>query len=99
MINRVCEQLDLVEKDYFGLRYVDNKRQRVCIYYDFFFNKEYYLIIIILAQIYYNFIKKYILCHQSYSNCVSLLKFKYQWQILKFVQGYGDVLHFLIFVL
>ncbi|XP_025423092.1 FERM domain-containing protein 5 isoform X2 [Sipha flava] len=28
LINRVCEQLDLIEKDYFGLRYVDSKRQR-----------------------------------------------------------------------
>ncbi|XP_050429397.1 FERM domain-containing protein 3 isoform X2 [Adelges cooleyi] len=28
LITRVCEELDLIEKDYFGLRYVDNKRQR-----------------------------------------------------------------------
>ncbi|XP_050526186.1 FERM domain-containing protein 3 isoform X2 [Daktulosphaira vitifoliae] len=28
LIDRVCEQLNLIEKDYFGLRYVDNKRQR-----------------------------------------------------------------------
>ncbi|XP_015365170.1 PREDICTED: FERM domain-containing protein 3-like [Diuraphis noxia] len=28
LINRICEQLDLIEKDYFGLRYVDSKRQR-----------------------------------------------------------------------
>lgn len=34
-IARVCEQLDLVEKDYFGLRYVDNKRQRVCNFYNY----------------------------------------------------------------
>lgn len=28
LISRVCEQLDLIEMDYFGLRYVDTKRQR-----------------------------------------------------------------------
>ncbi|XP_022174336.1 FERM domain-containing protein 5 isoform X1 [Myzus persicae] len=28
LISRICEQLDLIEKDYFGLRYVDSKRQR-----------------------------------------------------------------------
>lgn len=32
LISRVCEQLDLIEKDYFGLRYVDSKRQRVHIF-------------------------------------------------------------------
>jgi len=29
LMNDVCEQLDLVEKDYFGLRYVDIEKQRV----------------------------------------------------------------------
>ena len=36
----VCKTLDLVEKDYFGLRYVDDSKQRVsvltrlCLFYD-----------------------------------------------------------------
>ncbi|KAF6216936.1 hypothetical protein GE061_001287 [Apolygus lucorum] len=28
LLDHICEQLNLVEKDYFGLRYVDNARQR-----------------------------------------------------------------------
>jgi len=31
-MDEVCQQLDLVEKDYFGLRYVDTEKQRVCLY-------------------------------------------------------------------
>jgi len=30
-MSEVCQQLDLIEKDYFGLRYVDIEKQRVCI--------------------------------------------------------------------
>jgi len=29
LMNEVCQQLDLIEKDYFGLRYVDIEKQRV----------------------------------------------------------------------
>ena len=29
LLNEVCQQLDLIEKDYFGLRFVDTERQRV----------------------------------------------------------------------
>ena len=29
MFSFVCKEMDLVEKDYFGLRYVDNNKQRV----------------------------------------------------------------------
>lgn len=29
LLEHVCQQLNLVEKDYFGLRYVDHTRQRV----------------------------------------------------------------------
>ena len=29
LLEYVCQQLNLVEKDYFGLRYVDQTRQRV----------------------------------------------------------------------
>ena len=32
LMNEVCEQLDLAEKDYFGLRYVDIEKQRVSCY-------------------------------------------------------------------
>lgn len=28
LLDYVCEQLDVVEKDYFGLRYVDHRKQR-----------------------------------------------------------------------
>jgi len=30
LMDEVCRQLDLVEKDYFGLRFVDTEKQRVC---------------------------------------------------------------------
>jgi len=30
-MNEVCQQLDLVETDYFGLRYVDMEKQRVSV--------------------------------------------------------------------
>jgi len=29
LFNEVCQQLDLIEKDYFGLRFVDIEKQRV----------------------------------------------------------------------
>ena len=29
LFDRVCEKLNLMEKDYFGLRYVDSEKQRV----------------------------------------------------------------------
>ena len=29
LMDEVCQQLDLIEKDYFGLRYVDIEKQRV----------------------------------------------------------------------
>lgn len=29
VLDKVCETLNLVEKDYFGLRYVDAEKQRV----------------------------------------------------------------------
>ena len=29
VLDKVCESLNLVEKDYFGLRYVDAEKQRV----------------------------------------------------------------------
>jgi hypothetical protein len=29
LLEHVCQQLNLIEKDYFGLRYVDHTRQRV----------------------------------------------------------------------
>uniref|UniRef100_A0A1B0DPY1 Uncharacterized protein n=1 Tax=Phlebotomus papatasi TaxID=29031 RepID=A0A1B0DPY1_PHLPP len=29
LLDYVCEQLDITEKDYFGLRYVDSTKQRV----------------------------------------------------------------------
>lgn len=29
LLDRVCEKLNLMEKDYFGLRYVDAEKQRV----------------------------------------------------------------------
>jgi len=32
LMNEVCQQLDLVEKDYFGLRFVDIEKQRVCLH-------------------------------------------------------------------
>ena len=30
MFDKCCKELDLLEKDYFGLRYVDTEKQRVC---------------------------------------------------------------------
>lgn len=34
VIDRVCDKLNLVEKDYFGLRYVDADKQRASIDHD-----------------------------------------------------------------
>lgn len=36
LLDYACEQLNLVEKDYFGLRYVDAEKQRVRIKMCFF---------------------------------------------------------------
>jgi hypothetical protein len=32
LLEHVCQQLNLIEKDYFGLRYVDHTRQRVRVF-------------------------------------------------------------------
>jgi hypothetical protein len=32
LLEYVCRQLNLIEKDYFGLRYVDSSRQRVSLF-------------------------------------------------------------------
>ena len=41
LLDHVCSSLDLAEKDYFGLRYVDKDKQRVRQF--FYFNSIFYL--------------------------------------------------------
>ena len=36
ILDYVCKELDLLEKDYFGLRFVDGNKQRVSVFVSFF---------------------------------------------------------------
>lgn len=54
MLDQVCQQLNLVEKDYFGLRYVDLNKQRVCVD-DVFVHLCYYLFFLLLDFILFSY--------------------------------------------